>query len=140
MPNEKSKESSLWKWLKQAESAFGPDLHMERIENSAGFGTPDVHGCSHGTHFTIELKSVARKRLMRAGVSPEQEWWALRRSAVRGNHWLLIQIGSGSTAVRYLVPGRYVRLLMEQISEQSIAGFSHLAKTAKDAILIATRR
>src|SRR6266550_4038988 len=79
VPNEKSKESSLWKWLKQAESWLGTDLHMERIENSAGLGTPDVHGCFRGAHFTIELKSVARKRVIHFGISPYQDWWARRR-------------------------------------------------------------
>jgi hypothetical protein len=129
MPNAKARESQLWLWLKKAEPEFGSDLHWERIENLVGKGTPDVHGCVHcwGSRkatFTIELKTVARTRFINCGLSQEQLWWAERRAQAGGSHWLLIQVGSGAAAKRYLIPGNKICKFQFPVPEKELDLYS----------------
>ena len=99
-------EQSLWQWLKEAKrQKMKHPLHMERVENSAGAGIPDVIGCYRAVPFFLELKycKKAPVRLttkVRFEVRPSQWSWHDSWYRAGGESWFLIQIGAG----RYLVP------------------------------------
>lgn len=125
MADAKIDEKNLWKWLSTIQARFGHFLHMERIENITGKGTPDVHGVYNRQAFTIELKAVARGKLIDCEISEHQEYWALRRQSAGGQHWFLIQVGSSHTAARYLIPGWKVSALRGQVEEQLLLDCSY---------------
>jgi hypothetical protein len=144
-----ARESSLWKWLLNGKDAFTDDLlHMTRIENLVDEGTPDVEGCLDGDAFWIELKSNARPKrettrcIEPRDIRPQQEPWLKRRWNAGGNAWMLIQIGEGHNAKRYLVPGNRVWQVPNR-TELELAKIS-LPVTARTAsgvlILAATHR
>jgi hypothetical protein len=143
MPSRKADESALWAWLKQAERMYGTTLHMERIENGVGKGTPDVEGVVSFTAFTIELKSVARPRRestpINVGLSAHQVWWASRRWSAGGNHWILVQIGAGASCKRYLIPASCIDRLTEDNTEFAISLFSWSVSVPADVIRIVER-
>jgi hypothetical protein len=128
----KVRESSLWQWLKQAEKVYGDLLHMERIENSVGSGTPDVHGCLNGKQFTIELKAVRRSKMITCGLRESQVWWALRRKMASGNHWFLIQVGDE----RYLIKGALASVLDKPIEYEELSALGVLVFEPMDVIAI----
>ena len=111
----KTRESSLWTWLRGAERDLRPDLRMERVENAVSCGTPDVDGVLNGRHFKIELKTVARPARKSTGLrikfQPAQPNWLRSWCASGGNAFVLVQVGSGPVARRYLVPGKDVDAL-----------------------------
>lgn len=91
----KTREKELWKWLSKASKAAGPDLHMERIENSLSAGTPDVELCYKGRTAWIELKTAERPvrdgTPVRFPTRPEQvEWMNTRGKAGGACYWLLL--------------------------------------------------
>ncbi len=88
----KTKESSLWQWLSKASL---PKLHMQRIENAAGVGTPDVEGCLDGDCFWIELKvAETANGLVRVHITPEQVFFLQTRKRAGGSAMLLVQVGT----------------------------------------------
>lgn len=129
-----SRESSLWKWLQQAEKKldFTPDLHWRRVENLVAEGDPDVEGCYKAVAFNIELKTAERparpttRVLGPADIRPKQIPWAKARWTAGGLSYFLIQVGSAYKASRYLVPGspynmnRLVGSTEEQLHEMSV--------------------
>lgn len=103
-------ESSVWKWLREF-NAPDRDLDQQRIENSAGSGTPDVEGQYGPTHFHMELK-VLRTRTTRnreeQGIlkfEVGQREWSEKRWRVGGNAYTLIQ---GFNDDLYLIPGAFI--------------------------------
>lgn len=110
MSDEKARENRLWKWLSGARKTFKLSLHMSRIENAVGSGMADVEGCLRGDQFWIELKSVARPARastpLRPKFQPKQAPWLRRRVEAGGRAYVLVQVGSGSDARRYLIHGR----------------------------------
>lgn len=108
------RESSLWKWLQQAEKKldFTTDLHWRRVENLVAEGDPDVEGCYKGRAFNIELKVADRparpttRVLGPSDIRPRQIPWAKARWAAGGRSYFLIQVGSSATARRYLIAGK----------------------------------
>jgi hypothetical protein len=117
-----TRESGLWRWLKDAKQELRDELHMQRVENSIGGGTPDVEGHLFAFgQFWIELKSAARPKSdlpIRFKVRDAQVEW-MRRRAKSGFHraWLLLQVGSGKSARRYLVPGRHAGSVRDGVTE-----------------------
>lgn len=118
MPSKGISETRLWEWLKGAEASFlDRELHMERIENLVGVGNADVSGCLSERYFDIELKTAdrpARKSTVILNprneyVRPAQKVWHMRRWLAGGNNFVLLQVGSGTDAWRYLLPGLYIR-------------------------------
>lgn len=101
----KIRESNLWNWLREGGRPLRPDLDLQRIENLVGVGTPDVEGCYQGSQFWIELKAIDDSGSLDVEVSPEQVMWHRRRHLAGGRSWFLIQVGSGSRAMRFLIPG-----------------------------------
>lgn len=121
-----SRERALWAWLAKARFVYKSRLHMNRIENPAGPGMPDVEGylareitrsgsrqqyahVENGGQFWIELKSAERPKRpetpVRFKVRPRQIAWGLRRWAVGRCSWWLLQVGSGAERKIYLLPG-----------------------------------
>lgn len=104
-----TREASLWKWLKEGTRRHYPDLDLRRVENGVERGTPDVEGCWKGWQFWIELKCCDRPKdpdlPFKVRFEPAQLPWLRRRTRAGGSCWVLLQLGSGQTAVRYLVPG-----------------------------------
>ncbi len=119
-------ESNLWRWLKQGCRGHFPDgsLYMERVENSVGSGTPDVDGCLDGKTFKIELKTAGRPVRDRTAVAvhfqPTQVPWMLRYHRATGPGYLLIQVGSGYTARRYLIRGRDAAAVKHGVPENEL--------------------
>lgn len=104
-----ARESDLWRWLSTARLHFKRELHMTRVENAVAKGFPDVEGCLRGQQFFIELKcaTVRKHGNLAFGhrITGEQAHWLDRRFALSGHAWVLIQVGTGASATRYLVPG-----------------------------------
>lgn len=132
----KTLESNLWRWLKQGcRGHFRPDVfYMERVENSVGTGTPDVDGCLMGKTFKIELKTSARPARELTDVAvrfrPAQIPWMRRYAAAGGQVFVLVQVGSGATARRYLIRGRDAATVEHGVPENEL---SKLSVTSFDA-------
>jgi hypothetical protein len=110
--NTKIREKNLWKWLRDGcKAKFYPTgiLLMDRIENLVGIGFPDVDGCLSGQPFKIELKTAARPVRLTTPIHAkfqrgQTEWMKRRLRAMDVRVFVLLQVGSGSGAKRYLVP------------------------------------
>lgn len=111
-----TRESGLWRWLAKAKMTLREALHMTRVENLVGQGTPDVEGCL-GNQFWMELKCEARPANedtpIRPKFRPTQVPWLLRRAGAGGKAFVLLQVGMGGRAARYLIPARFARRLEE---------------------------
>lgn len=100
-------EQKLWDRLRA--KAVAPRVHLERIENLVGVGTPDVIALSNGQATWVELKAVeafpakAATRVLGAkGLSVSQRNWHYVWHANGGNS--IILIGVGPTTI-YAIPG-----------------------------------
>lgn len=116
MPKAKVSESRLWAWMTSARMIIRESLHMCRLENSAVKGTPDVEGCLCGNQFWIELKTEPRRSYKDTKIKPKfqdgQIPWFKRRIKAGGRRlYVLLQVGSGNAARRYLIPGYMVETL-----------------------------
>ena len=89
------------------------EFRLERIENLAGVGTPDVLATARATGRTtlIELKAVVElpkratsKVLGRAGLSQDQKNWHMDFVRARGTAFILVGIGSHD---QLLIEGRW---------------------------------
>lgn len=105
----KARESALWNWLLGA----GDDVFMARVENAVNTGFPDVVS----PRFVCELKSLPRPRRPNGRIdtklTAEQAGFLREWSRHGGSSWLLIQIGFGRAARRYLIPGFYADRFVE---------------------------
>ncbi len=119
-----TREAGLWRWLKGARLELRGDLHIQRVENSVGSGAPDVEGqLRFAGQFWIELKSTVRPKRdgpVRFKIRDSQVEWMRRRTAVGGKVWLLLQVGSGRSAQRYLVPGKYANIIQAGVTEVTL--------------------
>ncbi len=135
-----ARESALWSSFSKSarkEIADCGILHMERIENMLGAGTPDVEGFVKffGTsdapplrgQFAIELKSSERPaknttpvRFKLRGREAQIEWMR-KRWELGGNAFFLLQVGSGHDRILYLAPGNMGEALKNGIIETAIA-------------------
>lgn len=114
----------MWGWLRDGTKSLRPLLDMSRVENTVDEGTPDVEGCLEGEQFWCELKALARpvkpSTRIDLEVDTEQVRWHRRRSKAGGRTWFLIQVGSGRSASRYLIPGYRSMKLAEKRSEAEL--------------------
>jgi hypothetical protein len=78
------KESAFWGQVKKAMDA--PDVHLVRIENTAGVGVPDVVVCCGGVDAWIELKVFHGKYLW---IKNSQRIWTMRRYQAGGRSFIL---------------------------------------------------
>lgn len=105
---------------------------MNRVENSAGKGMPDVEGClrdgSVGHQFWLELKWESRpsdpKTKIKPKFRPQQIPWLHKRAKAGGRCYVLLQVGSGHDARRYLIPGDVAGSLANGWSEEKLAKIS----------------
>lgn len=108
-----ARESSLWQRCRTAVKALawqGHHVDLQRIENAATSGHPDVEGVIDGSQLWIELKSCMRpvkaSTPIRPKCRPSQEIWHRKRTEAGSRiHWVLIQVGEDRSAKLYLVPG-----------------------------------
>lgn len=119
------RESRLWAWLRSNTKAyFKHNLHMHRVENSATAGMPDVEGCLNGNQFWIELKCCARPATATSKIKSRfqsaQLPWLKDRIRAGGRAFVLIQVGSGTEARRYLIPGNSAGILADGCQESKL--------------------
>lgn len=109
-----ARESSLWTRLSgtgvPALRARGHRVDLQRVENVAVSGHPDVEGCIDGAQVWIELKSNLRPKRAGTPIRPKcresQSIWHKQRAAAGCNYaWILLQVGEHHNARLYLVPG-----------------------------------
>lgn len=124
-------ESSTWKWLAKALRHYNPewDLQAQRVENTAGGGTPDVEGFirrrdeAFGVQFQLELKAedrpVRKATPLRFDLRNREKQieFMKRRWEMGGNAHFLLQVGSGHERTLYLVPGTWGERLRSPIQE-----------------------
>jgi hypothetical protein len=95
---------------------FGVDL--QRLENAAGQGHPDVEGCicspldTIGAQVWIELKSEERPARATTPIHPKTResqsiWHRKRVEAGCRCNWVLLQVGEGRRGKLYLIPGSF---------------------------------
>lgn len=129
------RETRLWQWLSAARKALRDQLHLTRIENSAGLGTPDCEGCYRGRQFWIELKTADRPHDRKTPISvryeDQQAPWLRRRSRAGGAAYVLLQVGSAHNARRYLVPASQAEDLETGLTESALSEASVCEPTAR---------
>lgn len=141
-----ARETSLWSWLSQARTQLAPNvfgepaLHIQRIENLTGAGTPDVEGfvsaywngdsenlTEHHGQFWLELKSHVRPARARTPIRfplkgrDAQIEFMRRRWSMGGNAYWLLQVGEGADRVLYLAPGDVGAKLANGLTEAELA-------------------
>ena len=77
------KEDVIYAWLVRQ----WPMATLERIENSANTGTPDINGCCDGIEFWIESKVLSTTGTFVC--QPTQLPWHLRRRAKGGRAFVI---------------------------------------------------
>lgn len=126
-----AREYRLWDWLRDGLKPMGKDLHLVRVENSAGEGDPDVQGCWKGLSFELELKGCDRPinpaTPLDIEVRQAQVLWHRRRWNAGGKVWLFIRVGNGRDVLRYLVPGSLSGIVKEGVTEEQLAAMSVLS-------------
>jgi hypothetical protein len=105
-------ESSLWKRCRDGAVVLRRDhkVDLQRVENVAVSGHPDVEGCIDGAQVWIELKSCSRPVRPGTPIQPKKRisqgiWHRERANAGCRCNWILIQVGEGHKALLYLIPG-----------------------------------
>lgn len=109
---------------------------------------PDVEGTLTHHQFFIELKSTARPARpttkVRFAVRDREAQidWLTKRWALAGNAWLLLQVGSGHQAKRYLVPGKHAQKVYDGVTEDHLGHMSCIPESAtpQSVLEVASRR
>ena len=78
------KESYFWQQAKMGLEDL--DIHLSRIENTAGTGISDVSACRNGVEVWIELKVFHGRRMY---FRNSQRSWISKRSSVGGRIFIL---------------------------------------------------
>jgi hypothetical protein len=120
-------------WSRIRDDVFkGKGFHVERVENKASLGTPDVSWAGGGKEGWIELKWVARWPVKGGPLAldhftPQQRLWLTKRCLAGGRADVLLGVGSddfllfsGATAARVLGKLEYSALL--SLCKTSILG------------------
>ena len=89
------KESSVWQYIRKG--LIGCEIHLTRIESSAGNGIPDVSFAISGINGFIELKYIKEwpKRdttKIKLPLRPEQRHWIKARMRLSGEIWVIVRI------------------------------------------------
>ena len=94
-------EATLWRYLRDGLRPLRVD--MQRHEDLAAVGVPDVSYGARGVQGWIELKHMAK--FTRNGVKipwrPGQREWLQRRGAVGGRCWLLVRVEKDNFLFNY---------------------------------------
>jgi len=110
----KTQEKNLWAWLRKI-STTHDYITLHRIENTLSRSTPDVVAAVGSIMVFIELKTTHRPARSTTPIRPRFQqgqssflyYWSLRHDAA----FLLLQVGSGVDARRYLLTGRAARAI-----------------------------
>ncbi len=131
----KTAEKNLWAWLKKG--ALGcEDISLHRIENTLARSTPDVVAAVGSTMFFIELKTTARpvrkttpiRARFQQGQTNFLYYWALKHNSA----FLLLQVGSGAEACRYMLRGTNARAVEAgELYENDLNTLALVSPTAK---------
>lgn len=143
-------ESELWKRCRTGMMAlrkFGCRIDLQRIENCAVSGHPDVEGCIDGAQVWIELKSCARPVRPDTPIRPKKRisqgiWHMTRSNAGCRCNWILIQVGEAYQATLYLIPGcKYDEITVpeRQLAALSVLHHSNVVTTLGDVLLRAAK-
>ena len=119
-------EQKLWDRMR---NRLGAKTRLERIENIAGVGTPDVFVLVEGTTTPVELKAVIKppardttRVLGDKGLNRDQRNWHLSWSQWGGISYVLIGVGPREI---YLINGRHAdainNLTIIQLAAHSVA-------------------
>lgn len=81
-------ETKAWNDFRDAHLWILNQIHIVRVENSTGPGTPDVNICVKGQETWIENKVATPTGLVKFQVS--QVPWLERRWACGGSVWILV--------------------------------------------------
>jgi hypothetical protein len=82
------KESAFWQQTKAG--LDGPDVHLSRIENTAGTGISDVNMCCNGVEIFIELKMFHGTKLH---FRMSQRSWIVRHLNCGGRVFVMARMG-----------------------------------------------
>lgn len=138
----KVRESKLWQWLKLGGKSYRERLHMGRMENSVGSGAADVEGCLDGSQFWIELKCEARPTQpttkIKPRFQPSQGPWHRRRRRSGGRTFVLLQVGAGGSARRYMLPGELIPSMQKGMTEKRLEELSVIPPVALHDEIIQT--
>lgn len=123
-------ETSIWRWMrddKERRAESRTQLDMNRVENSAGSGMPDVEGIYIRSQFWLELKAADRPKTADGKVDvkhlrPKQVEWLHNRWLAGGNAWILIRV----KRAYYLIPGKHSREVKAGMTETRMASLSAL--------------
>lgn len=114
---------------------------MERVENTAATGTPDVDGCLQGNTYKIELKREPARQNgnVKVRFRPMQIPWMQRRWKAGGNVWVLLAVGEGHKVKRFLIRGCDAAIL-EDTTEEILEEISVITTNAtpKEVIITAS--
>lgn len=141
-----ARETALWDRCKTGIKALrlqGYKCDVQRVENSATSGHPDVEGWITG-QFWIELKSCSRPARSDTMIRPKcresQSIWHRERTAAGSTiHWVLIQVGDAAKAILYLIPGsRYDEITATEADLAAMCVIP-VSATAGDALLRAVQ-
>lgn len=144
-----AREKSLWGRLSgptgvQRLTKQGHRVDVQRVENTAVSGHPDVEGCIDGGQLWIELKSCLRPKRPTTPIRPKcrdsQLIWHERRAAAGCSvNYVLIQVGETHKARLYLIPGwQYSRITAPENVLELMSVCDPLA-TPAEVLLQATR-
>ncbi len=140
----KTQENHLWRWFSKVKPYFRERLHMCRVENLVMSGMPDVEGCLDAIQFWIELKTSARPRktsdTVKVKFRPTQPVWLRRRNLAGGRVFVLLQVGSGRQASRYLIPGQHAPKIVEGLTEDGLGKLSLIERSAKATDIVKMAR
>ena len=142
-----AKESALWQRVRKAGKHLarcGFGVHMTRIENACGLGTPDVEGSIDGQQIWVELKSCKRPvrptTVIRPKVREGQDIWLGDRVKSGFRHcYVLIQVGESHKAKLYLIPGdRYGSIIATEAKLQGLSVLSDPSLPVAEVLMRAT--
>ena len=107
-------ERNFFEQLKRNLPKCGVLIDLQRVENTAVVGTPDVNYCIAGAEGWAELKAWERVRLSGRFTVPklreDQAIWLSRRGRVGGRCYLLCRINKDVV----LIDGRLVNALFDK--------------------------
>lgn len=144
-----AREAALWSRIRgfaiPALRERGYCVDLQRVENAATSGHPDVEGCitSPGDiewtadQLWIELKSEARPARESTPIRPKlrnsQSIWHRQRADAGGrHHWVLLQVGEAHKSRLYLIPG----CNYDQLSSATESELATLSRCAPEAPLV----
>lgn len=135
-----SREVRLWEALSKARYILRDRLHMNRVENTATPGAPDVEGFLEGMGaFQFELKS--EERPAKGGPvrfdmhrREKQIEYLRKRWAVGGACFWLLQVGSGSRRQVYMLEGPLGPRLKAGLTEEELMELDVLKNARFDPV------